>query len=328
MMRPLISVVVPIYNIEKYIQRCINSITEQTYQNLEIILVDDGSTDMSGHICDENAMHDVRIKVIHKENGGLSDARNAAIDCAQGEWITFVDGDDFLTKTAIDSMYKTAEITNAQMVCCLFKTVYEGKDTYFDEIYDERKISVYSKINALNKMLHRSLLNDAADSKLYQIKLFDNIRYPKGEVYEDIGTTYKLYSAAEKIALIRIDGCGYFMREGSIQNSKFTKKKMSELRFVKEQKEYLDKKFPELEMATTDRLVSSCFHILFAIIGQKEFEAEQKEVEKLIRKYRKKLIISKETSHKTRLGCILSFFGFHTEFLIYRLLRIRGKDIG
>ena len=326
-MKPLISVIVPVYNIEKYIKRCIDSIISQTYRNLEIFLVDDGSNDKSGMICDDYSSRDERIKVIHKENGGLSDARNVAINAAHGELIAFVDGDDFLTNTAIESMYHVAKTSGVKIVCCLHKMVYEGKQIDFDEVYDESKISVYSQKEALEKMLRQSEITCSAWAKLYSTKLFRDIRYPKGELYEDLATTYKLFFEANGVALIRIEGYGYFVRSDSIQQSKFSNAKMAELYFVKEQKKYIDSKFPELEMATTDRLVSSCFHILFSIMDQKDFEKEKKEVEQIIRMNRKKLLLDKGTSRKTRFGCLLSYFGFDIEFWIYSKLGIRGKII-
>lgn len=326
-MKSLISVVVPVYNIEKYIKRCVDSIISQTYSELEIILVNDGSTDMSGQICDEYAVSDARIKVIHKENGGLSDARNVAIDIAKGELITFVDGDDFLTSTAIDSMYRAKEMSGARIVCCLLKQVIEGKHTVFADAYDENKVSVYSCSDALEKILRQSEVTVSAWGKLYDTDLFTGIRYPKGELYEDLATTYKLFAAAKTVAVTRIEGYGYFVRSGSIQQSDFSKSKMVELRFAMEQKEYIDKRFPELELATTDRLVSACFHILFSVIGKKEFDGERKEVEQIIRENRHKLLRSKKTSKKTRYGCLLSYLGFRVEYQIYNMLRVRGKMI-
>lgn len=324
-MESLVSVIVPIYNIEQYLERCVDSIVKQTYKNLEIVLVDDGSTDKSGQLCDMYASQDSRIKVIHKKNGGLSEARNAAIEVVKGELLTFVDGDDFLTSTAIESMVRTKEKTGAQIVCCLYKLVYEGHPLTFDEAYTEDKISVYTRIEALEKMLRRSEFGDSACAKLYNRELFKDVRYPNGELFEDIGTTYKLFATSKTVALVRIDGYGYFVRSGSIQQSGFSKAKMAELRFAKEQKQYLDARFSELENATTDRLVSSCFHILFSVIGQEQFEAVQKEVEKIIRDNRKMLVLAKKTSKKTRYGCLLSYLGFSAEVCIYRILGIRGK---
>lgn len=323
-MESLISVIIPVYNIERYIKRCIDSVIGQTYQNLEIILVDDGSTDKSGRICDRYRVHDKRISVIHKKNGGLSDARNVAIDVAKGEWITFVDGDDFLEKTAIENMYKASMESGSQIVCCLFKIVHEEK-VRFNVDCSKEKISIYSNEGALKKMLCQSELNNSACAKLYQKILFREIRYPKGELYEDLGTTYKLFALANNITLIRIEGYGYFVRKGSIQQSNFSHKKMAELRFAKEQKNYIDEKFPKLRMATTDRLVSSCFHILFSIIDSNEFEAEKEEVQLIIKKNRKALLLSKGTSKKTWFGCLLSYLGFHSEAWVYKKLGMRGK---
>lgn len=328
-MKPLISIVVPVYNVEKYVQTCIQSIINQTYQNLEIILVDDGSTDCSGKICDDMARQDKRIYVIHKENGGLSDARNVGIDRATGKLIMFVDSDDYLTEKMIEKLYTSKIAYKAQISCCLIRIVYENPPPNISSASqtNEGESIFLNQTEALVKFLKQSEILNSANAKLYDTELFRNIRYPKGELFEDLGTTYKLFALARRVALVRIEGYCYFVRSGSIQNSSFSKKKMSELKFAKEQKDYLDAKFPQLELATTDRLVSSCFHILFSVMGLHEFEPERKEVEKIIKENRKKLLLSRETSKKTKYGCLLSYLGFRTEALIYKKLGIRGKMI-
>ena len=328
-MEPLISVIVPVYNVEQYVETCIQSIINQTYKNLEIILVDDGSTDCSGKICDDMARQDKRIRVIHKENGGLSDARNIGIDYATGKLITFVDSDDYLTEKMIEKLYTSKVAHEAQISCCLLRFVSENppKDVSSAFKTSEGESSCLSQSEALKKMLKQSEILHSAWAKLYDTELFQNIRYPKGELYEDFGTTYKLFALSGRVAFIRIEGYCYFMRPGSIQNSKFTKKKMAELKFAKEQKEYLDTRFPQLEVATTDRLVSTCFHILFSIMRQKEFAAERKEVEQIIKDNRKRLLMAKDISKKTRYGCLLSYLGFRAEALIYNIIGVRGKMI-
>ena len=126
---PLISVIVPVYNVAEYLPECVDSICNQSYKNLEIILVDDGSTDNSGKICDEYAKKDLRIKVIHKENGGLSDARNTGIEIAQGEWISFVDSDDLISNHMYEKMYEAGLIYSASLVCCQSTQDYKNINT-------------------------------------------------------------------------------------------------------------------------------------------------------------------------------------------------------
>ena len=327
-MEPLISVIVPVYNVEQYVETCVRSIINQTYKNLEIILVDDGSTDCSGKICDDMARQDERIRVIHKVNGGLSDARNVGIDHATGKLITFVDSDDYLREKMIEKLYTSKVAHEAQISCCQTRIVYENPPKDISSAFktSEGESICLGQIEAISKFLKQSILCSSC-AKLYDTELFQNIRYPKGELNEDLGTTYKIFALSDRVAFIRVEGYCYFMRSGSIQNSKFTKKKMAELKFAKEQKEYLDARFPELELATTDRLVNTCFHILFSVMGQKEFAAEQKEVEQIIRDNRKRLLLAKDISKKTRYGCLLSYMGFRAEALIYNIIGVRGKMI-
>lgn len=332
-MQPLISVIVPVYNIEKYIGRCIESIVNQTYKNLEILLVDDGSEDNSGKICDDYAKRDARTKVIHKQNAGVSDARNAAIDVAQGELLAFVDGDDLLTPNCVESLWRAKELTGAQIACCLVRR-FRGDvpPDYPVEFYSDEKVSLYPKVTALEKMLRKSDFNVSAGGKLYEKALFENIHYPNGVWFEDVATTYKLFVKTNAVAFVRTAGYIYRVRPGSQQHQKFTKQMVNELRFAKEQKQYLDGKFPELKSATADCLVSSCFHMLFGIYGNKdgktEFAAECKEAERIIREHRAELIKDKRTSKKTRFGCLLSYLGFNFTYGVYKLLGVRGRPIG
>ena len=326
-MDPLISVIVPIYNIEKYIGRCIDSIIHQTYQNLEIILVDDGSTDNSGQICAEYAEHDARIKVIHKENEGQSVARNYGIEIANGSLIFFVDGDDYISERTLYNLYNSKKNTGAEISCCLFQMTEESCP--FDLVDNSKafKTQLLSCEEALEKLLRQSDIPCSPWAKLYDRDLFQGITYPVGEIMEDFGTTYKLFAKSNRIALLMFNGYYYYIRSGSTMKSTFTRAKMSELKFAKEQKAFIDKAFPELESATTDRLVSSCFHILFSIMGNKEFYTEQSEAKAIILANRKRLLKSKKTSKKTRYGCLLSYFGFYTAYLMYRLLNVREKMI-
>ncbi len=226
-----ISVVVPVYNVEKYLERCILSIINQTYQNLEIILVDDGSTDNSGVICDEFAQKDPRIKVIHKENGGLSDARNAGIKAASGDYIGFIDSDDYISHQMYEKLLVTLEENKADISICNY--------VYVDEITGEedKKMSSLSpiKTEVLTKHQGYEKLNAYVDgysfyvtawNKLYKKELFSDILFAKGKLHEDEFIVHKLFEKCEKIAVTEDILYFYVIRQGSIMNSKATEKSL------------------------------------------------------------------------------------------------------
>lgn len=210
-----ISVIVPIYNVEKYLSRCVDSILNSNYKNLEIILVDDGSTDSCGHICDEYKMKDRRIKVIHKENGGLSDARNKGIDIATGDYISFVDSDDAIDNDMFDYLLKILLENKCDISVCnyiTFSTIELPKS-----ISKYSKTKVYTNESALDILLNGKISHsDYAWNKLYKRDLFKNIRYPVGRKMEDIGTTYKLYYIAKKIVIGDAIKYYYYQRNNSI----------------------------------------------------------------------------------------------------------------
>ena len=162
----LISVIVPVYNVEKYLDKCIQSIVDQTYTNLEIILVDDGSPDNSGAICDEWAEKDNRIKVIHKANGGLSDARNAGLDIATGEYIAFVDSDDYIELDFYDKLYNVIKATNCDISICNLRKVYENNNVSVNNC-DTFEITEYSTTEAMSALIDDKI-RQVVWNKLYK----------------------------------------------------------------------------------------------------------------------------------------------------------------
>ena len=215
----LISVIVPIYNVEKYLNRCVDSIINQTYKNLEIILVDDGSPDNCGKICDEYAKKDKRIKVIHKKNGGLSDARNAGIDLAKGKYIGFVDSDDYIEKDMYSYLYNLVLENNAQISICNWYEVNENERIDKNIKFNDFTIG---KDRAIEMLIQDKIIKNYAWNKLYDISLFKkyDIRYPYGRKMEDVGTTYKLFYYSKKIAIGNKPEYNYIIRSNSIMNSK------------------------------------------------------------------------------------------------------------
>ncbi|MDD3341522.1 MAG: glycosyltransferase family 2 protein [Bacilli bacterium] len=216
----LISIVVPIYNVEKYLRKCLESIINQTYKNLEIILVDDGSPDKCGEICDDFEKIDKRIKVIHKKNGGLSDARNCGLEIAIGKYMCFIDSDDYIELDMVEKLYKAICKENADISICGMMIEYE----------DGRKINKTKKNNykkIMDKMSGLKMLNSfylfdmATCDKMFKTELFGNdIRYPIGKKSEDFYTTYKLFFKANKSIYIPEALYHYYQRENSISRNK------------------------------------------------------------------------------------------------------------
>ena len=188
----MVSVIIPIYNVEKYLEECVESVLYQTYQDLEIILVDDGSPDGCGAICDEYAQKDKRVKVIHKENGGLSDARNAGLDVCRGDYIVFVDSDDCIHPQMIERLYNLLMKYQTDMAICSFQDIEENEMPLYAEYDAQGKEYCFEKENIMNQLQSRNLLTVVAWNKIYKARLFENIRYPKGYIHEDEFIIHKL----------------------------------------------------------------------------------------------------------------------------------------
>lgn len=216
----LISVIVPVYNVEKYLGKCVDSLLGQTYRELEIILVDDGSPDRCGEICDAYAKKDHRIKVIHKENGGLSDARNAGIKKASGEYLLFVDSDDYIERDLIEKVAEAAEKTKCDMV--MFDYVRE-EETFSLPLYSELPEHKVLTLESNPEILISTL---SAWSKLYRREFYleQGHWFPKGRLYEDLGSIPKLFLDAGSIVYVKGAFYHYLIRPGSIMTStKFEK---------------------------------------------------------------------------------------------------------
>lgn len=182
--KPLVSIILPVYNVENYLKRCIVSIIEQSFTDFEIIAVDDGSTDRFGQICDYWASKDDRIKVIHKSNGGLSDARNCGIDIACGKYFTFIDSDDYISKNYLENLLALFDYDPECKMVGSGHYIVQSNKTRIDYKAD-KKISFFTRREAFESVLYHGKVNVSAWGKMYHRSLFDEIRYPKGHLYED-----------------------------------------------------------------------------------------------------------------------------------------------
>ncbi len=221
-----VSIIVPVYNVEEYLGKCVNSLIAQTYKNIEIILVDDGSSDNCPHICDEFGKTDSRVKVIHKENGGLSSARNSGIRIAIGDYIAFVDSDDYVKENYIELLLNACVENNCTVSACGYYEYY-SEDNY--NIVCGESDGVISSIDAVKDIF--TMKNEicvVAWNKLYAKELFidNNISYPEGKIHEDVFTTYKLCALADNVAYVNEPLYYYVQRQTSIMGQSFSPKRL------------------------------------------------------------------------------------------------------
>lgn len=243
-MKPLISIIIPVYKVENYLSKCVDSIINQTYSNLQIILVDDGSPDNCGKICDEYKNKDSRVFVIHKQNGGLSDARNVGIEKATGGLISFVDSDDWLLPNFYQHCYETLIKYNADMVACPLCSFYEGEIKAHIR-YPGDDI-VLDDAMAMESMFHGDGIPWCGQAKLYSRELLGDIRFPKGLLMEDKATTYKLFAKCKRIVFSRVEGYMYLVRSGSIMHSAFTDRNMKTFEIQKELNSFIRTYYPQV----------------------------------------------------------------------------------
>lgn len=225
-----ICVIVPVYKVEPYLHRCVDSILAQTYSDFALILVDDGSPDNCGVICDEYAAKDSRVHVIHQENGGLSAARNAGIDWAfahsDSTWLTFVDSDDWIHPQMLEILYHTAVDNHVKVSICSFAITHGEKP---EVLPDEYKVSIYTPAD---------FYNSVAYGKLYYKNCFQSIRYPVGRIHEDEFTTYRILFQQEKIAVTEAPLYFYYQNAQSIMRTKWSPKRLDSVIALREQTEF------------------------------------------------------------------------------------------
>lgn len=306
MTQPLISVIVPCYNVEEYLPRCVESVLNQTYRNLEILLVDDGSPDRCGEICDGYAAVDSRVKVIHKENGGLSDARNVALDVMKGEYVTFVDSDDYVAADYVEYLYKLIVKEKACLSVMNFQPFVEG--TMPKDCGGEIAINIFSVEGALIQMFYQQAFDTAAWGKMYHSLLFDEVRYPKNLLYEDLATTYRLIMKCSQIVCSDYRGYFYLHRSTSIEGTPFKPLKYESCMRIIRQLEADKVRMPERVRRALDcRIVSFAFHILLEV-PQEEKEMRRSLLE-IIRRKRIHVLFDGKARRKARAACLLSLAG-------------------
>lgn len=322
-MDPLISVIIPIYNVEPYLRQCLDSVINQTYRNLEIILIDDGSPDNCGSICDAYASKDERICVIHKENGGLSSARNAGLDICKGDYISFIDSDDFVSPYFIEILCCGIKLHDSDISTLRYwDAVIEGqkKELHLAETSDACKMSKCTPYEVIRLMMYQRI-PCGAPLGLYKREIFSGIRFPIGWLYEDVATIHKAYMNAKQMTLIDAHLYVYRLSSNSIMRSKFSQKKLISITIAEQLIDDVCSYDIRLKDAAYSRALSLNYHIFLEIpLDDKESLTE---VWKSIKKYRSVVLRDKSSDVrlKDRMGAIISYLGMKTSWRIGRALR-------
>ena len=263
MNEPLVTVIVPVYNVERWLEQCLESVASQTYTHLEIIVVDDGSTDGSATLCDQWAERDSRIKVIHKPNGGLSDARNAALDVAQGEFITFVDSDDFVDVRCVELLLNALnDNPNCDIAVGHWQEFDDGTEPTPKQT--DAKTRVFTPQEAALDIFYQKSLTHSAWGRMFRRHFFDGehaVRFPVGMLYEDLAVIMPLLDQASGVVFIPDVIYFYRKRQSSIIGT-FNKRRTHVLNILDDLQHKAPHQFPWLERAIKSRRLSACFNIL------------------------------------------------------------------
>lgn len=317
MTQPLITVIVPCYNVEIFLPKCVESIIGQSYKNLEIILVDDGSPDKCGQICDDYASMDSRIRVIHKKNGGLSEARNVGIDNANGDYLIFVDSDDWLHANALEKMLNSSVENKADIVVSNFCFVKQRSNEYINAFKIKKDKLVYNEKEALIDLFYQRNMETGAWGKLYKKELWKDIRFPIGKLFEDIPTIYKTFFLSKRIVVIPTVLYFYLLRETSIMGTAFSHRKMDAIYCSKMMFDDVMVRTDDMDLrkAARCRYISMCFNTIFQTPPDSE---EEVYIWKEIIKNRKKVLNDFKARRKTFLALLLSYLGIRCLRRIYK----------
>ena len=329
---PLISVVVPVFRVEKYLERCVRSIMAQTWCDIEIILVDDGSDDRCPQLCDGFAAADNRVRVIHKPNGGLSSARNAGIEAAAGGYLMFIDSDDCIEPEMAEKLYRALIESGADMSVCGYRCVGENGEELSVHTTDRQ----CTPRQVLCEEVFRFTENysnywNYAWNKLYKRELFDTLRYPEGKTYEDVFVSADLYMRSERIVFVPDILYNYLRREDSITGRPWSLSRfdLAEARFriakfYSETPGYEEAAKKTL-LSGTDQMYSKAASALLKNIGDRRYRARYRELQKLLRQAYRSLIkcsAPMDTGERAWLfGCRVSWMGVWAVRRLFRLLR-------
>lgn len=299
---PLISIVVPVYNVEQYLEKCVESLIRQTYSNIEIILIDDGSVDESGKICDKYGDKYNNIIVVHQTNKGLSGARNSGIEISKGDYIAFVDSDDFVTDNYIEYLYDLLKKYEADISMCSNYKFFEGEKLHTNEKKIKIKIKQFTAEEALEDLLYRKNITAYACGKLFKKELFKEVCFPERQLFEDLSTIYKLLDRCKKVCWSSAENYYYLQRKNSIVNSEFNTRKLSVVDTGIEICEFIKEKYPDILGAAISKVFISSVDMYRRIPNKESYGTEKDYLRRIINSYKK--IVFEDKKNKPLTRCI------------------------
>lgn len=304
----LVSIIIPVYNVEKYLSRCIESVLAQSYKKLEVILIDDGSTDNSGKICDKFAAIDHRIKVIHKQNEGLSAARNTGYLNAIGSYIFYLDSDDYIAQNCIERLIESAQSNDAEIAITRMAYIPE-KENQEIEFKEKEYTVVLNAESAIEESLYQRLYSCCAPAKLYKKEVIEGILFPVGRLSEDLATCHLFLDRAKKVVFINAIGYYYRQHANSIMHI-FNPKRMDALEWATSIEEFCKVNYPHIQSAAICRTFNVATHLLLDLPDSGPIHDKYyNDIWKEIKRTRKKTIMCTKVRFREKAAALLSYGG-------------------
>ena len=298
----MISVIIPVYNVEDYLRQCIDSVLAQTFTDIEVILVDDGSTDSSGDICREYATGDARIRLIHKANRGLSSARNAGLEIARGSHVYFIDSDDLMTADCLERLEQARRETGSDIVCGGYthepRELGSGKGRLTVPSHEAIDITLHQRPGILN----------TAWGKLYPRQIFDELRFTEGIWYEDLDIFYRLYERVKTVTWLGVKMYLYRLHDSNF-TSRWTPRRLDVLEVMERMERWAEEEAPQHLEAVHDRHFAAACNMFLLLSRNEPKHPARSHCWELVRRYRRGLITARGVRLKNRLGAVLSYLG-------------------
>ncbi|WP_333646075.1 glycosyltransferase family 2 protein [Lacrimispora sp.] len=304
----MVTVIIPVYNQKKYIQRCLDSVISQTFNDLEILIIDDGSSDGSEIICDKYARKDCRIRVIHKMNGGLSSARNAGLDICRGEYISFLDSDDYLALDYIEQSLRLCKQYSAEITIMNMVYISENENEEQRNNISET-VSIFTAEQAIENSLYQTKFSCCAPGKLYKNNVLKNIRFPLDKLSEDLAVCHEILDNASKIVYSNMNGYYYRQQKASIMHV-FNSRRLDALQWTDKIEEFCKHKYPNIIIASKCRTFNVAVHLLLDIPDTDEMKHIY--LEKIwyeIKRTRLDVLKCKKARLREKAAAILSYGG-------------------
>lgn len=302
----LVSVIIPVYNVDEVLADCIDSVLNQSYRNIEVILIDDGSTDSSGRICNYYAQQDGRVSIIHKENGGQATARNLGAKRSKGKYMAFVDSDDIVDFKYIEILYKTLIDKKADIACCDM-VKFGNKLPEVDS--GHALICEYSNIEAIESLCYQGQMSNSPCMKLIKREIVLNNPFPINKGYEDFAVVYKWLAEAKRIAHISCRLYYYRQLPGSTMHLPYSSQKLDRIKIAEEIRQYIMIYYPELKTAVEARVFLANIQTLMWLPVKKKYESQYQQINKNIRQVRTSVIKNPKVKKQYRAIALISYGG-------------------